>query len=69
VEVKARSSFAFGLPEESVTHQKQQKLVAAAFIYIESKLSKLEDMRFDVVSVDLAQERPWLITNAFEVNM
>ena len=48
VEVKAKSSFDFGLPEEAVTLRKQKKLQAAAFSYIESKGLKSRAMRFDV---------------------
>ncbi len=69
VEVKARSSIVFGLPEESVTHTKQQKLVAAAYIYIENKMSNDDAMRFDVVSVDLTNNQVRLIKNAFDADM
>jgi putative endonuclease len=53
VEVKAKSSIGFGLPEEAVTRNKQKKLEAAAYNYITSKSVGSRAMRFDVVSVDL----------------
>ena len=69
VEVKAKSSFDFGLPEEAVTLRKQKKLQAAAFSYIESKGLKSRAMRFDVVSVDLVSNKSRIIKNAFEADM
>ncbi len=69
VEVKAKSSDSFGLPEEAVTSRKQRNLLAAAFKYIESKGIKSKDMRFDVVTVDLGSNKTRLIKNAFEVDI
>ena len=68
VEVKARSTENFGLPREAVTHFKQKRLLATAFIYLESKKIKSKDMRFDIVSVDLVNEETKIIKNAFDVN-
>jgi len=68
VEVKARSSEDFGLPIEAVTHRKQKKLLATAFIYLENNNIKSKDMRFDIVSVDLVNKEPKIIKNAFDVN-
>lgn len=69
VEVKAKSSDSFGLPEEAVTVWKQKKLLSAAFNYIDSKRVKSRDMRFDVVSVNLGSNKTRIIKNAFEVNI
>ncbi|MEQ9618286.1 MAG: YraN family protein [Deltaproteobacteria bacterium] len=69
VEVKAKSSENFGLPEEAVTPRKQRNLLAAAFNYIESKKVKSKDMRFDIVSVDLVNDKTRIIKNAFEVSV
>ena len=69
VEVKAKSSDSFGLPEEAVTIRKQRNLLLAAFNYIESKKVKSKDMRFDIVSVDLLSGKTRIIKNAFEVNI
>ena len=69
VEVKARSSTGFGLPEESVDFRKQKKLTAAAFIYIESRNVVSKEMRFDIVSVDLSDQTARLIKNAFDASI
>jgi putative endonuclease len=68
VEVKARSRKDYGLPVEAVTHSKQKKLLATAFIYLETKKIQSKDMRFDIVSVDLVSGETQIITNAFDVN-
>ncbi len=68
VEVKARSREDFGLPAEAVTHRKQKKLLATAFVYLENKNIQSTDMRFDIVSVDLTSEEINIIKNAFDVN-
>ncbi len=68
VEVKARSTEDYGLPVEAVTHSKQKRLLATAFIYLENKKIKSKDMRFDIVSVDLVNKESQIIKNAFDVN-
>lgn len=68
IEVKARSSESFGLPEEAVTIWKQRRLLAAAYVYLEKKKIKSKDLRFDIVSVDLKNEKARILKNAFEVN-
>lgn len=50
VEVKTRSSLAFGKPEESVGLRKQRLLVNAAEAYIK-KYNSERETRFDIVSV------------------
>lgn len=50
VEVKSRSSDAFGEPELAVTKKKQQFLVAAADRYIRENNIELES-RFDIISI------------------
>ncbi len=69
VEVKAKSSMGFGLPEEAVTRRKQGKIQAAAFSYIESNGLKSRAMRFDVVSVDLVSLASRIIKNAFDADI
>jgi putative endonuclease len=69
VEVKAKSSTDFGLPEEAVTWRKQGRIQAAAYSYIESNGIKPRAMRFDVVSVDLVRAESRIIKNAFEADM
>jgi len=56
VEVKARSSMNYGLPEEAITEQKKQKLIATAQRYIAQHKPEL-DMRFDVVAISGGQAR------------
>jgi putative endonuclease len=68
VEVKSRFSESFGLPVEAVTGRKQKKLLAAAVIYLEKKKIKSQDLRFDVVSIDLKTEKASILKNAFDVN-
>lgn len=68
VEVKARSSDAYGRPEEVVNSYKQKRLAATAFIYIEKNQIKSRDMRFDIVSVDLGSGKSRILKNAFEVS-
>ncbi len=68
VEVKARNSEDFGLPEESITYWKRKKLLYIALAYIEVKKLKSKAMRFDVVSINLANNKTTIIKNAFDVN-
>lgn len=50
IEVKARSSDAFGQPFEAVNHRKQEKLKKIALYYL--KHNKIElPVRFDIVSI------------------
>ena len=70
VEVKARSNIRHGLPVEAVTFRKQQKIIAAASIFLQD--DKFADCacRFDVVEVYFIGERIeeiHYIENAFEV--
>jgi len=51
VEVKTRSSTAYGLPEESVTLRKQAHLLAAAQAYLQAHPELEGDWRIDVIAV------------------
>ncbi len=51
VEVKARESDEFGLPEEAVTMAKQQHIKRFAISYIKKHNLENYDVQFDVVSV------------------
>ncbi|MDO8599574.1 MAG: YraN family protein [bacterium] len=54
VEVKTRTSAAFGHPEESVTHAKQQHLVRAAHAYVSSHTAfRTTPFRIDVVAITM----------------
>ena len=70
VEVKTRSSAAFGSPLEAVDARKQRRMARAALAYLSA--GKLHDRaaRFDVVAVRLQpQDRPLIehIRNAFDL--
>lgn len=69
IEVKARSSEDYGLPEEAVTHWKKQKLLNTAFVYIEKKKIVNRDMRFDIISVDLKSSKARILKDAFEADL
>lgn len=68
VEVKARSTDAFMLPQEAVNKTKIKSIVSAANHYLE-EFNKDNEVRFDIISV-LPDENKTLIidhiTNAFE---
>jgi putative endonuclease len=69
VEVKARSSKDYGLPEEAVTYWKKRKLLNTAFVYIEKKNIRDRDMRFDIISVDLKTRKAEILKDAFEADL
>jgi putative endonuclease len=52
VEVKARSSRAFGVPEKSLTATKQAHLVASAQYFLAANQQNEADWRIDVVAVE-----------------
>ncbi|HTG01948.1 MAG TPA: YraN family protein [Nitrospirota bacterium] len=69
VEVKMRTSDAFGAPELAVTPQKQSRMVKAALSYIKRKQFHQVPCRFDVVAISPATEKEIeLIQNAFEMD-
>ena len=56
VEVRTKTTAAFGTPEESITQTKKDHLIAAALTYI-SEHQKLPPLwRIDVVAVELDQK-------------
>ncbi len=69
VEIKARSSSAFGLPQDAVDRFKQEKLMLVARAYMAARHLK-EDIpaRFDVVAIHLTPSGPdiELIKDAFQ---
>ncbi len=69
VEIKARSSSEFGLPQEAVDRFKQRKMIEAARTYLsEHHLTDDIPARFDVVAIHLmpAGEDIELIKDAFQ---
>jgi putative endonuclease len=70
VEIKARSSLDFGLPQDAVDRFKQKKICRAATAYLaEHRLSEDIAARFDVVAVRLTPSGPdiELIKDAFQI--
>ncbi len=55
VEVRTRSSDAYGTPEESLTSQKRRHLQNAALTYLQEKDRLDAVWRIDVVAIDAAQ--------------
>lgn len=69
VEVRTRRSHALGTPEESVTQDKKQRLVALAQAYLEAHPAPDQPWRIDVVAVELGPGvtyRMRLIENAVD---
>lgn len=60
IEVKTRSTDAFGKPEEFITPQKESLLVAAASAYMEQTGHDWA-IRFDIISVIYRSERDYRI--------
>lgn len=58
VEVKTRSSRAFGTSAEAVSPSKQARLLRLADCYLRERGMDSPPCRFDVVAVDAAQEPP-----------
>jgi putative endonuclease len=62
VEVKTRSNYKFGFPEEAVSGKKQRLFGQAASEFMfQHKLSL--DIRFDVITIVTSQNSPWTITH------
>ena len=68
VEVKTRTSDAFGAPELAVDQRKQGRMIKAALGYLKHKRLHQMPCRFDVVAISGAGgEKVELIQNAFEM--
>ncbi|MCK9572638.1 MAG: YraN family protein [Candidatus Omnitrophica bacterium] len=68
VEVKARKSADFGLPEEAVGLVKQKKISLAALYFLSSQGLLEKNARFDVISILWQDDQPkfTLFKDAFE---
>lgn len=68
VEVRTKTGAGFGTPEESVTRAKKDKMIAAAFKYLQAHDRVTDDWRIDLVAVELDPagklERIGIIENA-----
>ena len=60
VEVRTRRSSAYGLPEESVTARKTQRLVVVAQQYLQEHGLELVPWRVDLVAVSIEGDRTTL---------
>ncbi len=58
VEVKTRSTFAFGNPEEGVSERKQELFQQAAENYLNENNFKNTEIRFDVISIVIQKGNP-----------
>ena len=67
VEVKSRTSTEYGLPQKFVTKDKQKKIIKSAMIYLSQNDLHNENVRFDVVSINLGDESCEVIKGAYEV--
>ena len=56
-EVKTRTNGRFGLPEEAVTIDKRRRLRKLALEYLQREGRRARQLRFDVISVALADGR------------
>jgi len=60
VEVRTRSSVSFGTPEESVTPQKQRKMVSCALAYLQQHATAVasnSEWRIDLIAIVLDRGR------------
>ena len=68
VEVRTKSSDAFGTPEESITRQTRERLVATALAYLTSHPGLPENWRIDLLAIEADRDgkarRVSLIENA-----
>ena len=67
VEVKTRSTYKYGFPDESVNYRKERMLIEAAEIYLE-KEDLFNEVRFDIVSIvkNENEEKIYHIEDAFQ---
>lgn len=67
-EVKTRTSFEFGHPEESVTRRKIKFLVRAAKFYRNSRKNLPDLERIDVIAIDLSNPQKALVKHIQNVS-
>ncbi len=58
VEVKTRTSAAFGLPEAAITPRKQAHMLAAAQAYLQAQPELDADWRIDVIAIRRRKNQP-----------
>ncbi len=68
VEVRTKSSYQFGAPEESVTQAKKERLVTSALTYLKDRQNLSPNWRIDIIVIELDEKnktkRIELIENA-----
>ena len=70
IEVKARGSDRFGLPQEAVSRAKQDRIARVAMGFLKENNLLTQEARFDIVSVIYSKSscELELIKNAFELD-
>jgi putative endonuclease len=72
IEVRTRTSRDFGIPEESVTPVKKERMIATAYHYLQTHQDLPEHWRIDFVAIELNSDskpsRIELIENAIDWN-
>ena len=64
VEVKTRTSLKFGYPEDAISSQKKEHLLASAQAYMQSHHELNQDWRVDVIAVEkIADQNDPVITH------
>ena len=66
VEVKLRTSNAFGFPEQAVNSKKEKLIRTAAEGYI-YRYDWQKDIRFDIISIEVTQPEKYFITHFEDV--
>lgn len=67
VEVRARSSSAYGLPAETVNRSKRAKIIKSAMAYIKARGLEAEAFRFDFIGI-VPGRAPEHIEDAFSAD-
>lgn len=67
VEVRARSSSAYGLPSETVNRSKRAKIIMTAMAYIKARGPRADTFRFDFIGI-VPGRAPEHIENAFSAD-
>ena len=67
VEVRARSSAAYGLPAETVNRAKRAKIIKSAMAYIKARGLRAESLRFDFIGI-VPGRAPEHIEDAFSAD-
>ncbi|PWS27509.1 YraN family protein [Pedobacter yonginense] len=62
VEVKARSSIAFGQPEDFVHKAKQKQMELASAAYIEM-MNHQNDVRFDIIAITFTKNKSYTLNH------